>query len=46
MKFFKLHDLITWCNKFLESKSFCTVPEANVIDFETLYDGIMYNAGH
>jgi hypothetical protein len=41
MKLFKLLDLITWWNKCLESKSFCTLPEANAIDFETLYDEIM-----
>lgn len=46
MKLFKLYDLLTWCNKFSESKSFCTLSEAIVIDFETLYDEIMYNAGH
>ena len=46
MKLFKLHDLITWRNKRLESKSSSTLPEANAIDFETLYDGTMYNAGH
>jgi len=46
MKLFKLHNLVTWCNKCLESKSFCTLREANAVDFETLYDEIMYTAGH
>jgi len=39
IKFCRLQDeLIEWRNKCVESKSFCTPPNTNAIDFETLYD--------
>jgi hypothetical protein len=42
-KFCRLYDdLIHWKNKCFESKFFCTPPETNAVDFETLYDKLMY----
>jgi hypothetical protein len=39
IKFFRLQDeLVEWRNKRVECKSFCTPPNTNVIDFESLYD--------
>ena len=47
LKLFRLHeDLIEWRNKCYESNSYCTPPDTNVIDFETLYDEIMLHACH
>jgi hypothetical protein len=34
-------DLIEWRNKCYISRSYCTLPDTNVIDFETLYDELM-----
>lgn len=43
IKLFKLYDvLIEWRNKCLETKSFCTPLNTSAIDFQTLYDEIMY----
>jgi hypothetical protein len=42
-KFFRLQiELFEWCNKCLESTSFCTPPSTNAIDFDSLYDELMY----
>jgi hypothetical protein len=42
-KFFRLQEeLVGWCNKCVETKSFCIPPSTNAIDFETLYDKLMY----
>jgi hypothetical protein len=47
LELFRLHDeLLEWRNKCIESKSFCTSPETNAIDFETLYDEIMFKTYH
>ena len=41
--FFRLQEeLLEWCNKCWTSKSFCTPPSTNAIDFESLYDELMY----
>lgn len=46
-KLYQLHDeMIEWRNTCLESKTFCTPPQTNAIDFETLYDEIMYKTFH
>ena len=46
-KLFRLHeDLIEWRKKCYESNSYCTPPDTNVIDFETLYDEIMLHTHH
>jgi len=38
IKFCRLQaELVEWRNKCVESKSFCTPPNTNAIDFETLY---------
>jgi hypothetical protein len=43
IKFGRLQDeLIEWRNKCFETKSFCTPPNTNAIDFETLYDELGY----
>jgi len=43
IKFCRLQDdLVELCNKFVESKSFCTSPNINATDFETLYDELGY----
>jgi hypothetical protein len=43
IKFMRLQDeLVEWSNKCIESKSFSTPPNTNVIDFETLYDELGY----
>jgi hypothetical protein len=43
LKFCRLYDdLIHWRNKCFESKSFCTPPETNAVDFETLCDDLIY----
>jgi hypothetical protein len=42
-KFFRLHEeLLEWSNKCLVSNSFCTPPSTNAIDFDSLYDELMY----
>ena len=47
LKLFRLHeDLIEWQKKCYESNSYCTPPDTNVIDFETLYDEIMLQTHH
>jgi hypothetical protein len=39
IKFGRVQDeILEWCNKCFESKSFCTPPNTNTIDFDTLYD--------
>jgi hypothetical protein len=35
-------ELVECCNKCFENKSFCTPPSINAIDFESLYDELMY----
>jgi hypothetical protein len=43
LKLCKLHDdLIQWRSKCFQFNSFCTPPQTNAIDFETLYDEIMH----
>jgi hypothetical protein len=43
IKFGRLQDeLVEWCNKCFETKSFCTPPNTNAIDFEKLYDELGY----
>jgi hypothetical protein len=43
IKFSRLQDeLVEWRNKCFESKSFCTPPNTNAIDFEALYDELGY----
>ncbi len=45
LKLFRLHeDLIEWRKKCYESNSYCTPPDTNVIDFETLYDEIVLHS--
>jgi len=34
--------MVEWRNKRFESKPFCTHPNTNAIDFETLYDELGY----
>jgi hypothetical protein len=47
LKLCNLHDdFIKWRNKCFEFNSFCTPPQTNAIDFETLYDEIMYKIFH
>ena len=47
LKLFRLHrNLIECRNKCYESISYCTPPDTNVIDFETLYDEIKLHACH
>ena len=47
IKLCSLHDeLIEWRSKCLKSKAFCTPPQTSAIDFETLYDEIMYKKYH
>jgi hypothetical protein len=43
IKYGKLQDeLLEWRNKCFESKSFCTPPETNAIDFNTLWNELKY----
>jgi hypothetical protein len=43
IKFGRLqNELIEWRNKCFETKSFCTPPNTNAIDFETLHDELDY----
>jgi len=43
IKYGRLQDeLLEWRNKCLESKSFCTPPETNAIDFNTLWNELKY----
>jgi hypothetical protein len=47
LKLCNLHDeVIQWRNKCFKFNSFCTPPQTNAIDFETLYDEIMYKTFH
>jgi hypothetical protein len=42
-KFFRLQEeLLEWSNKCLVSKSFCILPFTNAVDFESLYDELVY----
>jgi hypothetical protein len=42
-KFFRLQEeMLEWSNKCLVSKSFCIPPSTNAVDFESLYDELMY----
>jgi hypothetical protein len=46
-KFCRLRDkLVEWHNKCFESKSFCTPPIANAIDFDILFDEVRYRTRH
>jgi len=36
------NELVEWHNKCFESKSFCTPPNKNAIDFEIFYDDLRY----
>ena len=43
IKFCRLQEeLVEWRNKCFESKSFCTPPNTNAIDLDTLYDELSY----
>jgi hypothetical protein len=43
IKYVRLQDeLLEWRNKCFESKSFCTPPETNAIDFNTLWNELKY----
>jgi len=43
IKYVGLKDkLLEWRNKCFESKSFCTPPETNVIDFNILWNELKY----
>jgi len=43
IKYGRLQDeLLEWRNKCFESKSFCTPPETNAIDFNTLWNELKY----
>jgi hypothetical protein len=43
IKFGRLQDeLVEWRNKCFESKFFCTPPETNAIDFNTLWSELKY----
>ena len=43
IKYDRLQDeLLEWRNKRFESKSFCTPPETNAIDFNTLWNELKY----
>jgi hypothetical protein len=47
IKFGRLQDeLMEWRNKCYESRSFCTPPNTNVIDFNALYDELSYKTDH
>jgi len=35
-------ELLEWCNKFFESKSFCIPPDINAIDFNTFSNELKY----
>jgi len=35
-------ELAAWRNKRFESKSFCTPPDTNAIDFDTLWNELKY----
>jgi hypothetical protein len=43
LKFMRLQDkLVEWLDNCFESKSLCTPPNINSIDFKTLYDEVVY----
>jgi len=43
IKFCRLQDeLVEWVNRCLEGKPFCTPPNTNAIDFDTLWDELRY----
>jgi len=43
IKYGRIQDeLLDWRNKCFESKSFCTPPETNSIDFHTLWNELKY----
>ena len=43
IKFYRLqNELVEWCNKCVEFRFFCTPPNTNAVDFETLYDELGY----
>jgi len=43
IKYGRLQDeLAEWCYKCFESKSFCTPPDTNAIDFNTLSNELKY----
>ena len=43
IKYGRLQDeLLEWHNKCLESKSFCTPPDTNAIDFNTLWNELKF----
>ena len=47
LKLFRLHvDMIELCSKCYESRSFCTPPDTNAVDFESLYDELMLHNPH
>ena len=36
------HDLVQWWNKCLQERAFSTPPDANGIDFDSLYDELSH----
>jgi len=47
LELFRSHEeLIEWHNKCYNSKSYCTPPDTNVIDFEIMYDAVMLHTHH
>jgi hypothetical protein len=43
LQYFRLQDeLVEWRNQCSETKSFCTPPTTNAVDFESLYEELMY----
>jgi len=43
IKYGRLQDkILEWRNKYFESKSFCKPPDTNTIDFNTLWNKLMY----
>jgi hypothetical protein len=43
IKYGRLQDeLLEWPNKCFQSKSFCTTPETNAIDFNILWNELKY----
>jgi len=43
IKFCRLQDeLVDWREKWFQCKSFCTPPNTNAIDLDTLYDELNY----
>lgn len=47
LKTCRLDDVLKqWRNECFKSVSFCTAPETNAVDFETLYNELIYKTFH